>query len=143
MSERPEKIERALTGFVDYYTMGINPFLDETYRHARQALAMPVTDHRQDDDEPVTEEWLLSVGFAKSRFYLWVSFAEFTEDYFGELRVTPPNKNSDQDWYFRVEGGEPGHRTECVWLRHYNTRREVRDLCRVLGAKLKEGEQTR
>lgn len=80
-------------------------------------------EHPADDDEPVTEEWLLSVGFVKGG---------------------SPQARNIYCGYLTIDDIASGEASICNWNdrvaieRSIETRRDVRLLCKALGVTLKE-----
>ena len=88
-----------------------------------------LAEHPADDDEPVTEEWLLSIGFELTREGL-----PFHREIDGYLKPSPGNLlqpgESAYDWKLEP----PANNLLAVLF----TRGDVRRICRALGIELKE-----
>ena len=99
--------------------------VDESLRlpDVRIAMLLCLAEHPADDDEPVTEEWLRSVGFCDT-------------EYMSSLENGPLEYVLEEEVYFPenwiLNGGDP---PESMSIK---TRGDVRRLCRALGIQLNE-----
>ncbi len=94
-----------------------------------------LAEHRDDDEEPVTTEWLEMVGFS-------------SPGAFGQLKRLPAmgeyrpvelyiEKHADGGWWAKLFQGidDIDHNFISITSKTYNTRGELRALCRALGVK--------
>ena len=88
-----------------------------------------LAEHPADDAEPVTEDWLLSVGFTRNKIDQVILILESKD--LGRamtyITISPCELCIESD-----DGGS-------IWLGE-RTRGDVRTLCRALGVEKKEGE---
>ena len=95
----------------------------------RKVAAAYLAEHPADDAEPVTEDWLLSIGFTRNKIDQVILILESKD--LGRamtyITISPCELCIESD-----DGGS-------IWLGE-RTRGDVRTLCRALGVEMKEGE---
>lgn len=123
-----EQQREAITRMVaDVHDDGFNAAatgLEGQFNAMRTICDSYISEHPEDDNEPVTKEWLLSIGFEISR-----DGFPFHADMDGYLKPSPPHlfKDTTSAWDWNLE--PPASNLLCVLF----TRGDVRRLLTALG----------
>lgn len=108
-----------------YYPIGDRVWDGDALAHAY------ILDHPADDAEPVTEEWLRSVGFHDSRY----QGKRFSLQ-LGDVRVCPPIADLGLWVGIMEDDGDFYSGAKAIPQSHIRTRGDVRRLCAALGITL-------